>query len=680
MRFSLNFLQSFFIKKLPPAEKIAEILNLHSFEVKNIEKIDNDFVLDIDIPPNRGSDCFSHIGIAREVGAVLGIKFYFPEINFREEKKLKINDFIELQIKNPQACLRYNGALVFDVKVQESPSWLSKRLISCGIRPINNIVDITNYVMLELGQPLHAFDFDKISGQKPKKIIVRNAKLKEKIICLDKEEYELDKEVLVIADQKASLAIAGIKGGKKAEITDSTKRVFLESANFSPSFIRKASREIDLKTDASLRFEHGLDPNLTEIAIKRALYLIEKFANGKIVSGILDYYPQKSSPLKIFLPYEKIEKLLGIKILSSKIKKILESLEIKIISEKKEGLFVQIPTFRRDLNLVEDLIEEIGRIFGYEKIASKLPISVLNLPEKNLELYWEQMAKDILKELGFNEVYNYSFIGEKDKEIFKLKEVIELENPTSAEFKYLRPSLIPNLLKNLRENRKYFEKIRVFELGKVFLLEEKNKIREKKRLTGLLNGDVFFEAKGMVESLIHKMGIARIWYDSFEAYPIDTLPSIWHPGKTAQIKINQEIIGFLGEISPSLLNSLGIKERVVIFDLDFEKLANLATEEITYQPVSQFPAVIRDISILVPIFTRVDEVINTIEIAGGELLVNVELFDIFEGENLPEGKKSLSFRLIFQAKDRALSSKEIDLIFQKIITAIEENLDWEVRK
>lgn len=681
MRFSFNFLQSFFVKKLPSVEKIAELLNLHSFEVKSIEKKDNDFVLDIDVPPNRASDSFSHIGIAREIGAILNIKISFPEINFKEEKKFKIKDFVKVFVKNPEACLRYNGALVFNVKVEDSPSWLAKRLVSCGVRPINNIVDISNYVMLELGQPLHAFDFDKIAGTGPKKIIVRNAKSKEKIVCLDNEEYELEKDTLVIADQKAPLAIAGIKGGKKAEITKSTKKVFLESANFSPFRIRKTSSLIDLKTDASLRFEHGLDPNLTEIAIKRALFLIQKLAGGKIISGILDYYPKKVYPWKIFLPFKKIEKLLGTKIPITKIIKILENLELKIISEKKDGILVEVPTFRKDLILPQDLIEEIGRIFGYEKIAPKSPISLLSLPEKNLPNYWEEMAKNILKELGFNEVYNYSFISERDKEIFEIKNIIEVENPTSSEFKYLRPSLIPNLLKNLKENRKYFEKIKIFELGKVFLLEEKKKkIKEKKRLTGLLNGDLFFEAKGIVESLIHKMGIAKVWYDSFKAFPVNTIHSIWHPGKTAQIKVNQEIIGFLGELSPNFLNNLNIKEKVIIFDLDFEKLSTLASEEMSYQPVSQFPALVRDISILVPIYTRVDEVLNVIEISGGELLVNVELFDIFEGENLPEGKKSLSFRLVFQAKDRVLTSREVEAIFQKIIKDIETNVDWEVRK
>jgi len=296
--------------------------------------------------------------------------------------------------------------------------------------------------------------------------------------------------------------------------------------------------------------------------------------------------------------------------------------------------------------------------------------------KKNLEIFWEERAKNILKEVGMHEIYSYSFISQKDKEIFKFKELVEIENPVSAEFSYLRPSLIPNLLKAIGKNQKFFKEIKIFEIGKVFPGLGK---KEKKMLTGAITGDAFFEAKGIVDYLFEKLGIPKVWYDEFQPTPDNTQSSIWHLKKSAEIKVDHQEIGFLGEISPKIISALSLKERVIVFDLDFEKLANLASEEVIYQPVSPFPPVIRDISILVPRSVLVEEVLNKIENAGGELLIDVDLFDIFEGENLPEDKKSLAFHLIFQAKDRVLNSQEVNEILQKIIEAL-ENEGWEVRK
>lgn len=679
MKFSFNILQSFFEKKLPKPFKIAEILTLRVFEVKEIEKIDNDFVLDIDILPNRG-DCLSHLGIAREVAAILNLKIKLPEIKIKEETKkdIRAQDMIALKIQDTELCRRYTARILENIKIGPSPSWLVKRLKTCGLKSINNVVDVTNYVMLEIGQPLHVFDFDKIEGEKKdkKEIRVRLAKKGESFLSLDNEKIELDKEILVIADKKEPLAIAGIKGGKKAEVDNNTQRILIESANFASFCIRSGSKKIDLKTDASLRFEYGIDPNLTEYAVNRASFLIQKLAKGKIISGLVDFYPKKIFPQKNKLYFENINKILGILIPEQKIISVLKKLDFKIINYNKNFLTLEIPTFRQDIVLPEDLIEEIVRILGYEKILPVLPVTVLIPVQKNLDLFWETRAKETLKEVGMTEVYNYSFIGEKEKEIFKIKALLEIENPVSSEYRYLRPSLIPNLLKNIEKNQNFFKEIKIFELGKIFTFFPK---KEKKMLTAALTGERFFELKGIVDLLLERMGIAGAWYDEFKPTPEESEMLIWHPKKCAEIKVGQEEIGFLGEISTEIALALKLKEKICVVDINFEKLAKLASEEVFYEPPSPFPPVIRDLAVLVPSETKIDNVLNTIEIAGGELLIDVELFDIYEKEDFVEGQKSLTFRLIFQAKDRVLNSSEIQQLQNKIIKAIEDQ-GWNLRK
>ena len=691
MKFSYNWLQSFFYpvksskagakqfnrvkKKLAKPEKLAELLALHAFEVEEVEKTGMDWILDIAVLPNRGPDCFSHLGIAREIAAITGLKYTGPTWAVKEDKEIKAKDFVSVEVKNKLAGPRYTARVICDVKVGFSPKWLRERLEVCGLRPINNVVDVANYVMLETGQPLHAFDGEKLQDRK---IIVRFAKEGERIVTLDEEKYDLDGNILVIADAKKPVAIAGIKGGKAPEIDLKTKVVVLESANFNSRVIRRGSKRIDLKTDASWRFEHGLDPNLTELAINRAASLIQEVAGGKVAQGLVDFYPKKVLPKRIKLDLDYIERLLGVKIPQKEIKNILKRLNFRLSKVALWKIEVEVPTFRLDVSLPEDLIEEIGRIYGYQKIPACFPIAVLQPPKRNLDIFWEDLTKDILKEVGFSEVYNYSFISEKDREVFKYKntEIVEVENPTSFDFQYLRQSLIPNLLKNIEKNLRGFTEIKIFELGKIF----KKDFKEKKALTGVITGEAFYQAKGVVDLLLNKMGISNVWYDEYQPTPEESKISIWQPKKCAEIKVNHEEIGFLGEISPRVLDSLKIGAKVTVFDIDFEKLSKLASEEHEYQPISRFPSAIRDLAILVPRETRVEEVLNKIETAGGLLIRDIDLFDIYEGEELPAGKKNLAFHIIYQAQDRTLTSKEIDEIQDRIIKVLESVSDWEVRK
>lgn len=684
---SYNWLKDYIEGKLPKANKLADILALHAFEVEEVRKIEKDWLLDIDVLPNRAHDCLSHLGIARECAAITDLKFKEPVIKIKEDEKIKTSDFLAVEVRDKNACRRYTARVIKGIKVKPSYGKVKERLESLGLQSINNVVDILNYVMLETGQPLHAFDFDKLEGPKKKKIIVRSAERGEKINALDDNQYKLRRDILVIADEKDPLAIAGIKGGRKAMITEETKDIIIESANFDMLAIRRARQKLTLQTDASLRFEHEPDPNLTLLAITRASQMVQDVCGGKIAKGTVDVYPQKILPGKIKLDLNQVEKVLGLKIAKKEIIEILKRLELEILETKENNLLVKIPTFRRDLSIPEDLIEEIGRIYGFGRIPAKVPYVLAAPPEKNLEVFWEERCKDIMKEAGFSEVYNYSFISEKDIKncYFAQRNLIEVKNPISIEQKYLRPSLIPGLLNNLKKNLKNFSDIRIFELGKIY---RDSKVLEKRSLTGALiesgsNSESFFRLKGVIDLLFEKLGISDIWYDEFEATPEDSELSIWKPGARAEIKSGDLEIGFLGEIHPKVLEELGISNEVVVFDFDFEKLQELCSEEHEYQPISKFPAAVRDLAVLIPREVKVVQVLNVINNAGGYLVRDVDLFDVYEGSgisNVSEDKKNLAFHIIYQAEDKTLNKEEISNLHQKIINALEKNPSWEIRK
>lgn len=685
MLISYNWLKDYLKGRLPKAEKLAELLTLHSFEIEEVKKLGKDWLLDVDILPNRAHDCLSFIGVAREVAAITNLGFKEPSFKVKEDKKIKATDFVSVEIKDKKSCPRYTARVVTSIKVKPSSREIQQRLKALGLQPINNIVDVMNYVMLETGQPLHAFDFDKLKGSKSKKqIIVRKARLGEKIDALDDKRYKLDKDILIIADREGPLAIAGMKGGKKAEIDKATKTIVIESANFDMKVIRQARQKLNLQTDASLRFEHEPDPNLTVSAVNRAAQMVKDISGGEVAKGIIDVYPKKVSVRRIRLDLSQAEELLGVKISKSRILKIFNDLGFKILESKNDIFKIEIPTFRQDLIIPEDLIEEIGRVYGFGKIPSEAPRILALPPKRNEDIFWGRICKDILKEAGFSEVYNYSFISQKDIQKFSFaeKELIEIENPISLEQKYLRPSLIPNLLRNVRENLKHFPGVKVFELGKVY---RNPGVSEKRALAGLIvesaaGSEDFYRAKGVIDLLFQKLGIANVWYDDFKPTPEESKKAIWQIKKSAEIKVDQKEVGFLGEIRKEILEKLSISKKVVVFDLDFEKLQELCAEEHEYQPISRFPAAIRDLAILIPREIRVAEVLNKINTIGGSLIRDIDLFDIYEGEEIPQGKKNLAFHIIYQASDRTLKKGEIDKIQQKIIKTLEKIPGWEVRK
>jgi len=676
MKFSYNWLQSFFDKKLPKPEKLAEVLTLHSFETKvfkdsGLPGKPPDIVFDIDVLPNRAHDCFSHLGVAREISVACGFPLKSQPQQKLEIEKREAEEFLKLDVEELDLCRRYIAGIMLNIKVGPSLIWMQERLLAVGQRPINNIVDSANYVMLEMGQPLHAFDMDKLN---PVKIVVRRAKEGEKIVTLDNKEYKLDKSMLVIADSDNPIAIAGIKGGKKKEIDAKTKNIIIESANFEPVNIRKTSQKLGLRTGASVGFENEISPVLAHDAMERVMALIQVSAGGKIVSGKIDFYPKKFKSSRISFGFKDIANLLGINIPEKKVFSILNQLRLEPKKEKKE-ITVMCPSERMDLAYKEDVIEEIARIYGFDKIPAEIPEGVLIPVRHNDNYFYGNIIRDILVGAGFSEVYNYSFAPGGE---------IEIENPIAGDKKYLRTNLLDGLKDNARHNFKYFNEVKIFEIGKIFKKSKEGSPRfaslaesrrgeagvlEKNTLAGVIaykdnkkNADEFYEIKGVIDVLLSRLGISDFWFDDSpetEAVKAD------RPIKLAEIKIGETGIGFVDKNA---------------FEIDLEELIRLATEEIEYRPVSKYPAVIRDIAVLVPPKTKVIDVLDVIENTAGKLLIDTDLFDIYEGDELGTNQKNLAFHLVFQSSGKTLSDKEVNALMDKIIKAIEGNSDWEVRK
>ncbi|MCX8016182.1 MAG: phenylalanine--tRNA ligase subunit beta [Patescibacteria group bacterium] len=677
MKFSYNWLKEY-VPHLPPAQKLASQLTLKSFEVEKIEKRAGDFILEINLPPNRFSDASGHLGLAKEISAILDIPFKLPSLNLKEGKQ-KASNFVNVKIVDKNDCYRYSARVIFDVQVKESPKWLKQKLETCGLQSINNVVDATNYVMLLTGQPLHAFDYDKLTGKNIKTIIVRRAKNNEKIETLDDRKISLDKDILLIADLKNPLAIAGIKGGKIAEIDAHTKRIVLESANFNPSLIRKASRKVGITTDASLRFERTISPLLTTEALDYVASLIQQLAGGRILKGIIDVFPQKFTKKVLGFNFEKFYHFIGFTIDKKFIEKKFESLGFKIIKKSSSDLFVEIPPHRIDIERFEDLAEEILRLYDYNKtpaLAPVAPIKPINLSE---EIVFRNKIKDILTNYGVDEVYSYAFISLNDIKAFNLNEknVIALENPISNEYTHLQPTLIINLLKIAELNLKFYEKIKIFTIGKTFQKAPVKPFEEWRLAIALATKNkkddtVFFELKGVIESLIEALNCHDV---SFEDANIN-----WFiKNRSAIIKSDNLDLGYIGQIIPALSHKYTDGFNVFICELDIAKLLKLSQEEYEFTPLPKYPAVIRDISILVDLDIRLSEILNVIYESEPKILFDVDLFDIYEGENLPENKKSLSFHLVFQADDHTLTSEEVGKALEKIISNLKNKLGAEIR-
>lgn len=667
MKFSYDFLQSFFKEKLPPVEELSDLLMMHFFEVEEVEELEGDHVLDIDILSNRAGDCLSHRGVAREIAAITGMKMSLPKERVKEDKE-EIMGKVDTEVRG--FCHRYMLRGIKNIKVGDSPEYIKKRLRSCGIRPINNIVDITNYVMLETGQPLHAFDADKIEGEK---VIVRRAKKREKIVTLDEKRYDLDENVLVIADEFSPIGIAGIKGGIVPEVDKDTNTVYLEAANFDSGMIRKGSKKLGLRTDASLRFEYGIPSEFAEVAMERALSLMCDIAEGKALKGNIDHYLERRERVQIEFEAKEVRDILGVNVPLKDMERILKSLQFKV-QRNGEHFYVTAPYFRLDVKEKEDVIEEIGRIYGYENIEIRSPKEDVVPPYKDELFFIENDYRELWKGFGLFETYNYSFINEEKASFFEKNELIEMEKPVSLEFKYLRPSLLPGLLKNLEENERRFEEVGLFEVGKVFN-RKKEGVQEEKRFAAISAKDDFFDMKGKVDVLFKELLFNEVSYREMK----DEDP-IFNENRSADLFYQGQKIGRVGEVSEGAIKKARIKSSAAAAELDLDVLEKLRGKEKEYDPILRFPPSLRDIALLVPRETSYEEVFNKIKRSGGRTLRKISLFDVYEGEEIPEGKKSLAFRLCFQHKSKTLSSEEVNETQEKIMEALEEVPEWRVRR
>lgn len=713
MKFSYNWLKELTGITDTPQE-LADSLTMRAFEVENIEKIGNDWALNISgktIGP-RMADASGHIGMAREIAALRKLKVKSLKLKVDENARQRTKDILQIRIENADDCARYTARAIDGVKVGPSPAWIRERLEVCGLSSINNIVDAANYVMLETGQPLHVFDADflgvknrKVPSSKfqvPKTIIVRRARKGERMSALDDKTYELNPEILVIADDTEPLAIAGIKGGKASGVSADTTRIILESANFDPIRIRAASRALGLRTDASIRFEHGMDPNETLGAIDRLAALIQQVAGGEIFSGVADQYPRKAVQRAILFRPAYAERLIGAKIPPAFYRTAFALLgwpvQHRVFNKGERGFMVMPPTIRRDIEIEEDVVEEIARLFDYENVLEKMPEAALAGAAQNQELFWEERTRNALVGAGFTETELYQFTGDREADAFHIPKeaLIPLENPASEETKYLVPRLAIKYVQSAADNLRNFDEVRIFGIGKSFIrngelgtwkLERKDLAMALAR-KGSAGEQEFYELKGAVDALLESIGISDHWYDDqidikdVKHSMLDNveLGKIYHPHRFAEIKIGNEKIGVIGEIHPEILKNIKARGRIITAEIDMEKLARTATSEAEYQPVSKYPAIIRDIAVIVAADTRTQDVENVIQSAGGNLLADTDLFDYFQDDTMRESEeKSLAFHLVFQSAERTLTDTGIDTVV-KTITAALETQNWEVKK
>ncbi len=666
------------LKKLSPEIKnkkdLIEKLTLFSFEA---EDAGNDTV-EIKLPPNRYSDAASHIGIAREISAIYGKKLKpFKEIKL---KKI-INRKVPVEIKS-SVCNRMSDIVFEGIKIGPSPKWMQDVIVSCGMRPINNLVDITNYVMFETGQPIHVLDLDKMDGDK---LIIRNAKNNEIVELLDGTKIKLDSNISVLADMKDALDIAGIKGGKKAEITSETENILLTAGNFEGSYIYKTSKRVGVATDASARFSRGLSPELVNTAILRAAQLIRDFCNGN-PGAIVDIYPRKQPKKIIKLDVDHLNSFIGTDFDFKAVKKYLELLgfQIKIPIAKASDcpitkFIVEAPQYRMDIEEHRDLYEEVARLYGYNNLKSAPPHVHLIPSGFEDQIILEDKIKKVLVKFGLNEVLNNSFIsGVYNKKDFG-NELVELENPISNEFYYLRPSLAPNLIKNIESNSRFFDEISIFETGKIFFKigKKTNEISSLGIILASKDNETFFKLKGLVSELFKRIGLIDYLFAPVAEndWVKDFTAGYLKAGETLKIDSGGKIIGYLGKAKNP--EDLG-KWHISLAEMDIEELLKLVEGEHEYRPLSKYPSMVRDVSILVDRNMRVGDITQAIQTVDLKYINDVDLIDEYWDEKM-ENKSSLTFRIVFQSDDRTLTDEEVNREMEKIENILRMNFKADIR-
>jgi len=643
-----------------------------------------DVILDLDITPNR-PDCLSVIGIAREIAALTDHGLHLLEIHY-EETEDSIDPLVSVAIVEPNLCPRYCASLVTGIKVRPSPWWLQQRLRNYGMRPISNIVDVTNYVMLEYGQPLHAFDYQKLRGHK---IIVRRAESGETITTLDGIERILTQDILVIADEEKPVAIAGIMGGLDTEVTDETNTILFEAANFNQAVIRRGCRHLGLQSEASIRFDKGLSPGLPQLPLKRATQLVLELAGGKAAKGVIDAYPGRGEPKAILLSTEEVKRLAGLEVDVGEITRVLQSLGFECQEvHSPSQISVVAPYWRSDVKCAADVVEEVVRITGYEKIPTTRLSSSLPMQEPTPMLDFKRRLRNILVSCGLQEILSYSLTSleklqklspDLDLKIIPLK----VANPLTKEQEYLRTTVRTNVLATLASNQKHEEAgVKLFEIGEVFLPQGKELPQEKDMLCAVLSGPRqelcwhgdnepldFFDAKGVVESLLNQLGLVS----TFEVSDDESL----FPRRAVDIIISGDKVGIIGELHPKVTQAFELSGTVYLIEMDMEKLLDKTTRLKEYHAIPRFPCLSRDISLVIDkqvTYQQVEGIIQSFPLAS-----KVTLFDLYIGKQLPEGKKSFAVRIVYQSPGRTLTDEEVNQTQQQMLDRLHQELGATLR-
>ena len=629
-----------------------------------------DTVFEYEITSNR-VDCYGVIGIAREAAATFKKNLVLPKVNTTGNSE-NVNDYLSVEVKDENLCKRYVARVVKNIKLAPSPAWMQEGLRAVGIRPINNIVDITNYVMAEYGQPMHAFDYNLIEGQK---IVVDRAKDGDEIETLDGVVRKLDGNILMINDAKKAVAIAGIMGGENSKITDDVSTMIFECATFDGTNIRLSSKRIGLRTDSSGKFEKGLDPNNAYDAMMRACSLVEELGAGEVVGGTIDVYPVKAVESRVAFEPERINKLLGTSISKEDMLEIFDRIELKYDKETNE---IVAPTFRQDIHFMADLAEEVARFFGYDKIPTTLPKASATIGGISMKLEIEELAREVAKFLGFSEAMNYSFESAKVFDKLGLsknshyRNAIEISNPLGEDFRMMRTQAVNGILNSLSTNYNRRNKdVHLFELANIYIPKElplKELPDERMQFVlGFYGKENFFDMKGVVEEFLYTIGIVgKLHYDP------GCKEEFLHPGRKADIVLDGVRLGYLGEVHPIVCENYKLGEKTYIAVLDLPNVIPFVNFDIKYTEIAKYPAISRDISLVVPRSVLVGEIEDIISENGGSNLESFNLFDIYEGDQIEAGFKSVAYSLTFRNKERTLLDADVNEVMDKILKKLEE--------
>ncbi|MHC4269337.1 MAG: phenylalanine--tRNA ligase subunit beta [Planctomycetota bacterium] len=672
MKISYNWLKDYCRHDLS-VEALAESLTNAGLVVDTVEPVDGDYCLEVEVTSNR-PDCLGFIGVAREVATIVRGELDIPDVDYDTTSE-NVSDITTVTVEDKELCQRYTARIIKNVKIGPSPDWLQKRIISIGLRPVNNIVDITNFVLMESGQPLHAFDFDKLNGSK---IIVRRANKGEAMEAIDGSKCSLSEDMLVIADSQRPVAIAGIMGGIDTEVSGTTKNILLESAFFDPGNVRRTSRKLGLISDSSYRFERRVDPECVDWASRRATEMILAIAGGEVAEGVIDQNYLEEKKIIVSLRMSRLNKLLGINIEENIAKDILKRLQFKINPATETGidLSVDVPSFRGDVYREVDLIEEVARINGYDNIPVKSSMRVKLTQDNKFDIITEKV-KNIMSGLGFDEVITDSIVGESHDRhgaIWSESSSLKIMNPIRQNEDLLRKAMAHNLLRVKKHNQNYgVDSTNIYELSRIYLPKGDDQLPDEKEILCILGEEGFMALKGVIETILSNLNITH----RLESTLFDF--GLFSSDKSAELKLGDSVLGFIGELSKEVINDYDFRGKPCVAELDFNILIEKTNIENSYRKIPSFPIVTRDLAVIT------DEKVTWVDIKGCieslkiDYLGDIEFFDVYRGKQVEKGKKSIAFKLVFRAEDKTLKSEEVDSLQEKILTNLTNFLGVKLR-